>query len=186
MLQYNDITRDEGKLPQASVAALLSRGFAHYMGNEQAAKVSARIGKALSEGKPDTYEPTRDEYAAFRTGNAAQVNAWKAEIIAEALKALDEGTVGVRAPGAGVSRDPVESGMRRIARVEVTKILKDQGLKVPTGEKTVHLGEADFTMDDLIDRRIVKHGERIRKESEQAIAAEARKLARVTGGADEL
>jgi hypothetical protein len=177
MLTYGEITRDESKLPAESVKALMSRGFAHYMGNEQASKIVARIRKELAEGKPEVFEATRDMVQAYRTDHEAQVAKWQEEVWKIALAALDEGTVGVSTRGP--SKDPIESAMATIARREVVDVLKGNGLKAPKGEETVALGGHSFTMDQLIERRLEKHGERVRKEAERAVAEAKRKSDRL-------
>ena len=178
MLTYGDITRDPAKLPAISTAALLARGFSHLLGNEQASKIVAKIRSALAEGKPDGYEATRADVQAFREANPALVSQWSDEAKANALKALDEGTLGVHV-ARGPSRDPIESAMHAIARGEVSEVLKSNTLKVPSGEKTVTLGGEAFTMDALIDRRLAKHGDRIRKEAERKVAESERKAKRL-------
>lgn len=182
-LTYNTITRDVAKLPEASVMALLSRGFSHFLGNEQASKIVSRIrGHLAGDGKAS--DVTKESVNAFRDdpANQERIAAWEKEVIEAALKALDEGTVGVRTL-AGPRVTPLETAMRRQARDEVSTILKANGLKVPTGENTVELQGEAFTMEQLIDRRLDKHGDRIRKESEKRLADERKKRERLAAEA---
>ena len=178
MLTYGDITRDPATMPEVSRNALLARGFSHLLGNEQASKVVARIRKALAEGKPDGYEATKTDVQAFRESNGTLVSAWADEARADALKTLDEGTLGVHA-ARGPSRDPIESAMRTIARTLVSDTLKKNKLKIPSGDKTVTLADQDFTMDELIDRQIAKNGDHIRKEAERKVAEDERRAKRL-------
>ena len=178
MLTYGDITRDPATMPEASRNALLARGFSHLLGNEQASKVVARIRKALAEGKPDGYEATKADVQAFRESNGTLVSSWGDEARADALTALDEGTLGVHA-ARGPSRDPIESAMRTIARTLVSDTLKKNKLKIPSGDKTVTLAGQDFTMDELIDRQIAKNGDHIRKEAERKVAEDERRAKRL-------
>ena len=178
MLTYGDITRDPATMPEVSRNALLARGFSHLLGNEQASKVVARIRKALAEGKPDGYEATKADVQAFRESNGTLVSAWADEARADALKTLDEGTLGVHA-ARGPSRDPIESAMRTIARTLVSDTLKKNKLKIPSGDKTVTLAGQDFTMDELIDRQIAKNGDHIHKEAERKVAEDERRAKRL-------
>lgn len=176
------VSRDTAKLPESSINALLVRGFAHLLGNEQSSKVVARIKSALAEGKPDDYEATKEEVKAFRAANGTLVSQWNDEAVKAALVALDEGTLGLHI-ARGPSRDPIESAMRKLAREEVTTSLKASDIKVPSGDKTVTFRagtpqEERLTMDELIDRRISKHGDRIRKEAERKVAEAERKAKR--------
>ena len=69
--------------------------------------------------------------------------------------------------------------MESIARREVVDVLKGNGLKAPKKDETVVLGGHSFTMDDLIERRLEKHSDRIRKEAERHIAEAKRKSERL-------
>lgn len=188
MLQYGDITRDPGKLPASSAAALMARGFAHLLGNEQASKVVTRIRNAIVDsanaGKLETEHRkvdsvTRDEVQAFRAANAEIINAWNAEAVGAALKELDEGTLGVRAAG-GPRVDPVTQAMNSAARAEVITTLKANGIKVPKGDEVVTFGNGETrTMPQMIAKRLEVHGERLRKEAEKAVADAARKRAKI-------
>ena len=178
MLNYGDTQVDEAKLPAASVHALLSRGLSHFLGNEQASKVTSRIRATLAAGKPDTYEATRDEIEAFRAANESQVNGWKSEVHGVAMKALAEGTIGVSTRGP--AKDPMQSAMATIARKEVGELLKANNLAIPTGDKTVSFGGQELTMAILIERRIAKHGDRIKKVVERNMAEAARAAKKLT------
>lgn len=186
-LEYGTITRDATKLPQKSLEALLARGFAHFLGNEQASKVVGRIRTAVAtslstpEKEINQADISKDQVRAYREANAEQVTAWVNEVQATALKALDEGTVGVRAAGSGIRLDPRASEMRSIARTEVVTTLKANGLKVPKGEETLSFsGGETRTMDQMITKRLELHAERIGKEADKAIAEKARKAKKVS------
>lgn len=180
MLTYGDISRDPSKLPETSLQALLARGFTHFLGNEQASKVVSRIRAAIVEGterKADSV--TKEEVQAFRAAQPERVNGWLGEIVNDALKSLDEGTVGIRAAG-GPKVDPVTAAMNSLARTEVVTILKANGLKTPKGEETITFGNGETrTMAQMVEKRLADHGERIRKEAERQIADAARRKAKV-------
>ena len=182
MLTFGNLTRDPTKIPEASLKALLARGFAHYLGNEQASKIVGKIRQALVEGtQRKVAEVSKEEVRAFREAHGDQIGKWEDEAREEALKALDAGTMGVRvATGGGPRLDPVAAGMAAIAKAEVRTILKANNLKEPKGEETLAFGNGQTrTMAQMIEKRLADHGERIKKESEQAIAAQARKMAKV-------
>lgn len=107
---YGNHTIDSGKLPQSSLDAMLKRGLAHYLGNEQASKVTSHF---------DGETPSDEAKAAY-----------KAECVAKAIQALNDGTVGVSTRGPRL--DPVETYITRIAKAAVTDILKTQ--KGPDGK----------------------------------------------------
>jgi hypothetical protein len=158
---YGEHTIETDKLPAKSIEALLRRGVSHFLGNEQASKVSAKFADQ---------ENVTDEQKAQA----------KAEYVAAAIKALHEGTIGnvIRGPK-GTSADAI---MRELARKEVTDILRQNKLTFPTGDKVVEFGDGTkLTGKELVDRRIAKHGERLRKEAEAELKARERKAAKEGG-----
>jgi hypothetical protein len=180
---YAGHTIDLTTLPERSVFAMTKRGIGHFLGSEVSSKVNAWAKGLVNEDKTPR-EPTADE-----------VTARTAQIRKEFLDALLAGTVGSRASGsAGTARtaDPVEREMAKIARVEVTDILKAQKLKVPKGDAVVTFGNgATRTMAQMIENRLTTAkdkdgrlcGERIRAEAEKAVKASAKKTAAVTADA---
>jgi hypothetical protein len=185
MLTYGEITRDPAKLPVASLNALLARGFTHFLGNEQASKVVGRIRTEVAtslstpEKEVNQADVTKEQVQSFRAANAETVAKWTQEVVADALKALDEGKVGIRA-AAGPRVDPITNAMNGIARSEVVTILKSNGLKTPKGDEVITFGEGvTRTMAQMIAKRLADHGERIRKEAEKHVAEAARKRAKI-------
>lgn len=172
-IQYGEHTLDFSALPPKSLEAMLKRGVAHFLGNEQAAKVTNWKAKFVAD---QGAEPGEDEVAAK-----------KAELVANALKMLAEGTVGTATRGPAA--DPIESEMDRIARREINETLKKHGLKF-TGKgddrKATFVNGESFTMDELIERRLAnpEHEARIRKAAEKAIrdAAKQADAAKSVGG----
>lgn len=157
-ITYGTHTIDPAALPTKSVQALIARGIAHYLGNEQASKVASAF---------DGVEGVTDE----------QKSAKKAELQALAVKALVDGTIGTRAVGPRGST--VDTVMRALAKAEVIGILKHNKLSFPTGDKKVKFPDGtELSGADLIDRRIAKHGERLRKEAEVKMKADERKAAK--------
>lgn len=159
-LTYGTHTIDTATLPEASVNALISRGFSHFMGNETASRVASHFG--------DEIKTASDEAKATA----------KAQFQAEALAKLIAGTVGVSSPRGprGTSLDTV---IRNLAEKEIKATLDTLKLKMPSGDKVVEFSDGQkLTKGQLIERRLAKHGDRLRKEAE----AEMRRLAKVAGG----
>lgn len=169
-ISYGTYTLDFSKFPAQSALAMLKRGVTHYLGNEQAAKVSNRKAKYLARTK---VEAADDEVAA-----------WKEEFVQAAIAALADGTVGMATRGPSV--DPVEAHMERIAKAEISNILKTSGTKF-TGKgedrKIKAANGEEFTMDTLVERRLANpdHGGRIRKEAEKAVKNAAKAAEAVKG-----
>lgn len=177
VITYGDRKVDTASLPEKSIEALLRRGVTHYLGNEQASKVTAKIDKAVSEGKAEGFVATRDDIKAYREANSDQVGIWMKEVTDSALAALLEGTIGNRAVGtSGPKLAPLDTIVRKVAKAEVIDTLKANGLSTPKGEEKVQFdGGKSFTLDELIDRRIAKHGDRLTAAAKKELADRARK-----------
>jgi len=165
---YGDLQIDSDKFHPNAVQALLRRGLSHLLGNEQAAKV----GPESAWGKANA------------NATKEQVAAAKLAMQQSAIATLYDGTIGVRA-SSGPKVDPIMSEMRKLAKAEIVAILATQktpeGKKVafPTGDKTVTVGADTLTGEQLIGRRLAKHGERIKAEASRNIAAQAKKAKQV-------
>lgn len=155
-----------GEVPASSLLALVARGATHYFGNEQASKVSARKAKFKEEN--DGVEMADDE-----------VEALKSQLVAEAFDRLMAGFMGQRA--VGVSIDPLEKAMRKIAKDQVLTILRANNIKPPKKDEAVKFADGtEKTLDAMVDTRLENHGEAIEKEARKAIAdAQKRKDAAV-------
>lgn len=160
---YGDLTVDAAKLAPAGVDALIRRGISHLLGNEVSAKVNKDGSWFKGFVEAEKREPTAEEIA------SKQVEFRKA-----AIESLYDGTIGTRSGGPRV--DPVQAEMNVIAKREIADILRAKGIKkFPTGENTVTLGEAAYTGAVLIERRLAKFGDRIRKEASKIVGERARK-----------
>ena len=119
--------------------AFIRRGVAHYLGNEQASKVTGWKAKRAEEGNP---------------ANDAEVAAFQADCISAALKAAYDGTMGssVRGPRGTA----LETVMRQIALGRVRVLLGNAGLSVPKkAEDSVAFANGDsFTLAQLVKRQI--------------------------------
>ena len=166
-ISYGSHEIDTAAIPSTSLEALLRRGITHYLGNEQAAKVSGKVKAFRDEFKT---EPS-DE----------QIAEWKASFQLAAMEKLLAGTLGVSAPRA-TSVDPVEREMDRLAAAEVRAILKANGLKVPKDDEAIEFANGTTrTMDEMIANRLAhaEHGPKIEAEARKNVAAREAKKASV-------
>lgn len=165
---YGEHTVKFADVPFASLKAMVSRGVTHFLGSEQASKVSTRFNpENIPEGVTDTPEARA---------------AYKAECVAKALEALHAGTVGVSTRGP--AKDPLESAMESIARKEITDTLKANDLKFVKvegqDEKVVQFANGQTrTMAQMIEKRLADHGARIKADAEKALREAARKAAKL-------
>lgn len=105
-------------LPDTSIVALLQRGINHVLGNEVASRVST-AKKATNEDGSLKYDETALEQL-------------ETETFAAKIKAIMEGTLGVRV--AGVSRDPLAKYKREFAVVLLKAQYAKKSLKWPVGK----------------------------------------------------
>lgn len=177
-ITYSDITIDTSTLPEASLVALLSRGLTHLLGNEISSKVHS-----WACGEAQANSDDRATVKAWKEANAEAVSAKVKEFQSATIEALAAGTIGTRA-ASGTSIDPIERRAEVLARKEVVAVLTTNSIKVPKGEQKVKMGDAEFTMAELVDRRMTKYGERLRAEAKRELDAEAKaktKLAEKVG-----
>lgn len=170
-LTYGEVTRDTANLPAETIDALLSRGFAHYFGNEQAAKLTAKIKAAVAtetNGKATDVE--RAAVQAYRAAHPDEVAAWQADIVKSALEALDNGKIGVReSNGPREATDPVGVEVRKMAKARVLELLKSRGFKFPGKDEVLVLSDGSFSGAELIQRQIDKNGDAMRKVAERIV-----------------
>ena len=162
---------DVATIPLQSLTVMVRRTLAHMLGNEVASKVLSRAEAAAKEGAPMT---------------DAQKEALTTEFRTDIIAAINEGKLAIRA-SAGPKADPIESRMAKIALKEITTILTTQGIKVPKGDDTITLDvggvPTQMSRDTLVDRRLAREGDRIRKEAEAELRAEARKADKIKAAA---
>lgn len=179
-ITYGTHSFDFSTLPAKSVEAMLSRGVTHYLGSEQASKVTNAIRREIAGEEGEVEDVTLEQVRAYRAANVDQVAAWKGEFVADAIAALKAGTVGVSERGP--SKDPIEAEMERLARAEIRSIMTTNGLKFvkPEGAdgkapKIVVFADGQSkTMADMLSARLASHGERLRKEADRAIKTRQR------------
>lgn len=157
VIKYGDFTADFNSLPEASLVAMLRRGFGHFMGSECASKVTA------------AFDP-ENEFAPTETKEE-----YKAKVQAEMFAKLQAGTVGVSTRGPAV--DPITTIIRRLAKAEIVAILKSNGLAWPKkAEDVVSFPDGrKLTGPELIDRRVKAEGDRLAKEAKKVADEQARK-----------
>lgn len=170
---YGTNAFDFTKLPESTLTGMLKRGVTHFLGNEQAAKVTNWSKKVLKETGA---LPSDDELAAK-----------KAEYVAAAIQAMEAGEVGQGSRGPAT--DPLEAKMESIAKDEIRGIVAKNGGKW-TGkgeERGVTFKDGSrMTMDEMVERRLAnpEHGPRIQKEADKALKAAAKEAdkAKAAGG----
>jgi len=154
-INYAGVDIDPNGLPATSLTALLRRGIVHFLGNEQAAKVSG--WKAKFE-KDNGREPNDDEVDAARQG-----------FVAKAVEALNAGTIGQSVRGPSVSA--LDSIKETIARGKVLAILKAAGIKPPKKDEAVRFADGQTkTMEEMIDTWSTKNAEALDKQANEVLA----------------
>jgi len=170
-ITYGPHTINIDTLPPKSIEALVRRGLTHYLGNEQAAKVSGWKDRTLAERQKT------DPNAVLTDDEVAKV---KADYVSAAVAALTEGTIGVRAVS-GPKADPVEKVMRELAIAKIAENLAKAGLKVPSGSKTVTIGDAAYTRDELVARQFARDEAGYRAKAEAEIRRRAKAVEKAEG-----
>jgi len=179
-ITYGQHVIDILSLPPKSVEALIKRGLTHYLGNEQAAKVSGWIADQIPDSDTMSKEQRKAAIKAFRESNINDVMAKTNAVVAAAVAALTEGTIGVRAV-AGPKADPVEKVMRELAIAHIAANLAKHGLKMPTGNKTVTIGEHQLTRDELVARQFARDEAGYRTKAEAEIRRRAKAVEKAEG-----
>lgn len=176
VVTYGSHTIDFAAQPHASLMAMLSRGVTHFLGSEMAAKVDAYYKRTPKDGEPAKRPDTEQDRADL-----------KAEYQLLAVKALNDGTVGVSNRGPAV--DPLEAAIESVARKEVLQTLRDNKTKVPkkADQKVAFADGSAYTIAELVERRIAnpKHADRIKGVAQAELdrkAKEAAKVAKTVAG----
>lgn len=161
---YGTFTFDLGTLPESTLVAMVRKGISHYLGNEQASKVS-------------TWTKARAE-SDLGAANDVEVATFKADTQAAAVKAMHDGTVGASVRGPRGSS--LDTEIKKIATREIMDLLKQHGISAPKkAADAVQFPNGDaFTMAQLVERRLAKFGARIEDEAKAAMAMAARRAER--------
>jgi hypothetical protein len=178
-LTYGDsLNVDFAALPEVSQAALAQRGFTHVFGNEVASRVHSR-----AMGEDGANSDDKATVKAWKDANPDKLAAWAAEVSADFLAALNDGTLGNRVSGPRLT--PVETIARQMARKEIEDILRANKIKVPTKDDKVKMPDGEFTMAELVTRRLEKFGDRINAAAKKEADRRAKQTDAVTANAAE-
>lgn len=180
-MKWGEYEIDNTALPATVVDRLLNSAFGHIMSNEASSHVVGKIREVLKPKDGKAGDVKTEQIQAFRKDevNEKTIAGWEDAFRTAKIAAIKDGTLAVRVARAP-TRDPVEAAMRAIAKLEVTAILKTNGLAFPGRkdgvEQTVDLGGQELSGDDLIDRRLghAEHGPRIRTAAERKVREEQR------------
>lgn len=140
-------------LPEASRKALTSRMLAHFK-NELSAALGAfgRDAVAKSRGNGATAaDVSTEESKSYRDSHVEETKTYAAEWYAAKYQQMIEGTLGSRA-SSGVTFDPLDREMLRIARDEIMTVFNSKGWKFPRGEETFPAGKLVLNREGWIDR----------------------------------
>ena len=160
IVTYGTHEIDTDKLPVESIAALVRRGISHYLGNEQAAKVTAWVEAQVKTA--NGVAPSDEAKATAKAG-----------FVAKAIEVMLSGEMGTRVSGPRV--EPIEAARNSIAKAEVLAILRSAGIKPPKGEEAVKFGDGTTkTLAAMIATRLANHADRIEKEANKKLADAAR------------
>lgn len=192
---YGDINLDFATLPHASVMAMLKRGTAHYFGNEyNSAVLSREVAAIVANDDAEVQKANRTKWdgmsteerkvhlKAFRENRADEAAAIRASEMAEFVRDLNEGKVGVSVRGPSV--DPLTAIMQRLAKARVVNILKANKIAVPKkNDDKVSLGGTEYTMPQLIERQFAKPEVKaeIEREAKKALAEQAKAAKKAEG-----
>lgn len=165
---------DFDSLPDASKVAIVGRGLTHVFGNEVASRVHS-----WAMGETQANSDDKAVVKAWKDSNATAISTQAAVVALTMYDALVAGTLGNRASGPRVT--PLDAMRRKIAKGQIENILRAHKIKVPTKDDKVKMPDGEFSMAELIDRRLVlvtkdgtDIGAQITKEAEKKIAAEAK------------
>jgi hypothetical protein len=146
-------------VPAKSLAVLCQRGFTHFLGNEQAAKL---VGWKKKE---ENVNATDDEVKAFL--KATRQTAFDAVIGA---------TMGTRTSSGAPRATGIEAVMRRIAVEMLTVELAKRNVKLPTGDKTIEVLGKPYTRETLIETMLKRRDALIRQKAQERMSADGPSL----------
>lgn len=160
---YGAFTFDLSTLPESTLVAMVRKGISHYLGNEQASKVST-WAKARAESD-------------LGAANDVELATYKSDVVAAAVASMHEGTVGANTRGPRGSS--LDTEIKKIATKEIMDLLTQHGISKPKkAADPISFPNGDaFTLAQLVERRLAKFGERITNEAEANMRAAARRTA---------
>lgn len=182
--EYADNTIDFSKVPQPSIEALLSKGVTHFLGNEQASKVTAWKTKVTDERAAEAKKNGTEATPLTE----AEIEAKKNEFVTKALQAIYDGEIGA---GRGPRLDPVEREFRSLVDAHIANTLAGNGIKFPKGRKlpgddeTIQFANGQTrTLEQMRENVSKTHGDRLRKDAEKRVADIAKKAAQAKAAAE--
>lgn len=185
-----------GTLPQSSLDALLRRGLQHFLGNEQAAKVSGAKAKRAEEVASRAKLIAANDPAAVTAGplaphTEAELSDLANGFIQAALATMTEGTMGQGRGPAAPKVDPLTAAMNAIALRHVRVLMKANDLTANKQGEVKFANGTTLTLADMTARRLAspEHGPAIRKEAEKELASrdrEAKALGKVAAEAQDV
>lgn len=151
-------------IPAASVAAMLQQSFNHRLGNQADSRL-----------------------VAFAKANGHDIGEWRASDEGKAklaefrdatVRAILDGTLGVRKPGAGRKEaDPVEKEYQKLLVAAVKKALKDNyNVSLPKDETAITFGNATRTRSQMLENFASKFGAALREQAEKNVRAAQRAI----------
>jgi hypothetical protein len=186
---YGDFMYDSEMNPTASTIALLSRGLAHYLGNEVSARVGASFKKDAIEtwkvehGVTEVDKATRAsiESTAIPNTDSMEYTGRKASIVAEFIEALRAGSVGIRERAASV--DPFEAEVQSIAKAKFIANLRQErtakdgttyriwsGRADPKADSEIVLADKTWTFGEALAAHVAKRRDEYEKAAHKRIA----------------
>jgi len=170
---YGDFVIATDKLSDTNLAAIVRRGVAHYLGNEQASKTAptSKWYKDWQEAHNGT-SPDEDTIAAQK---AADQKA--------AYDRLLNGEIGSGPRAAPV--DPVEKILERLVLAEIKTKLAAIGLKPPKGDAVITFKDGSTrTIDQMRENVLARDGDRLRKMAAKQVADAKRESDRAKAAAE--
>lgn len=193
---YGEQTFDFAALPHTTLMAMAKRGVAHYLGNEfNAATLGQEVANIVSHDDPEVQKANRAKWdamstaerkerlKAYRDANPDAVKAIYDAEMAERVRDMAEGKVGISVRGPSV--DPLTAIMQRLAKARVVNILKALKVAVPKkAEDIVAFADGQaFTMAELVSRQLAKPDVKaaVEKEARKVMADQAKAVKSVEG-----
>lgn len=184
--EYAGNAIDFSKVPPASIESLLAKGVTHYLGNEQASKVTAWKQTTTAAREAEAKKNGTEVVALAE----AEIEAKKEELVTKALTAIYEGEIG---SGRGPRLDPVEREFNSMVDAHIANTLAGNGIKFPKGRKLPTEDEVvqfangqTRTLEQMRENVTKTHGDRLRKDAEKRVRDLAAKAEKAKAEAEKL
>jgi hypothetical protein len=146
-------------VPAKSLAVLCQRGFTHFLGNEQAAKLVT--WKKKEENASATDEAVKEFLKVTRQS---------------AFDAVVSATMGTRSASGAPRVTGIDAVMRRIAVEMLTAELAKHNVKLPTGDKTIEVRGKAYTREQLIETMLKRRNDLIKEKAQERMSADGPSL----------